>query len=135
MKVFILVGWHKGWNDRINPAFTGEYEKNLANFIRDIRKGLGVNDLPFVIAESGQGEPEEKHPRALALMKAQAAPAEYAEFQGNVAFVGTRNFWRVEAVSPTQEGYHWNSNAETYYLIGEAMRHAMKKLYEKKPTR
>jgi alpha-galactosidase len=128
-------GWHQGWNDRINQAFVDEYEKNMANFIRDVRKDLGVKDLPFVIAETGMTGPEEKHPRALALMKAQAAPAEYPEFQGNVAFVGTRNFWRAEAVSPTKQGYHWNSNAETYYLIGEAMGHAMKKLCEKKPAK
>ena len=34
--------------------------------------------------------PEEKNPRALSLMKAQAAVAEYPEFKGNVAFVKTQ---------------------------------------------
>ncbi|MFN6107114.1 MAG: hypothetical protein ACK5EA_22025 [Planctomycetaceae bacterium] len=28
------------------------------------------------------------------------------------------------------QGYHWNTNAETYYLIGEAMGQAMVKLLE-----
>jgi hypothetical protein len=42
-------GWHQGWNDRVNQAFNDEYEKNLANFIRDIRKDLGVKELPFVV--------------------------------------------------------------------------------------
>jgi hypothetical protein len=121
-------GWHQGWNDRVNQAFNDEYEKNMANFIRDIRKELGVKNLPFVIAETGMTGPDEKHPRALSLMKAQAAVAEYEEFKGNVAFVGTRDFWRAEANSPTKQGYHWNSNAETYYLIGDSMGHAMKKL-------
>ncbi|MBA4064404.1 MAG: sialate O-acetylesterase [Isosphaera sp.] len=121
-------GWHQGWNDRINQAFVDEYEKNMAHFIRDVRKDLGVPKLPFVIAESGQGGKDEKHPRALALMKAQAAPAGYEEFKGNVAFVSTTGFWRTEDVSPTKQGYHWNSNAETYYLIGEAMGRAMTKL-------
>lgn len=128
-------GWHQGWNDRVNQAFNDEYEKNLAHFIRDVRKDLGVKDLPFVIAETGMTGPEEKHPRALALMKAQAAVAEYVEFKGNVAFVSTRSFWRDKEVSPTAQGYHWNSNAETYYLIGEAMGTAMKKLCEKKRAR
>ena len=123
-------GWHQGWNDRINQAFNDEYEKNIANFIRDIRKDLGVKNLPFVIAETGMSGPEEKHPRALSLMKAQAAVAEYEEFKGNVAFVGTRSFWRDKEASPTGQAYHWNNNAETYYLIGEAMGHAMKKLCE-----
>jgi hypothetical protein len=126
-------GWHQGWNDRINQAFNDEYEKNMANFIRDIRKDLGVKDLPFVIAETGMTGPEEKHPRALSLMKAQAAVAEYKEFQGNVAFVATKAFWRDKEVSPTGQGYHWNTNAETYYLIGEAMGNAMKKLCGTKP--
>ena len=124
-------GWHQGWNDRVNQAFNDEYEKNMAHFIRDVRKDLGVKGLPFVIAETGMTGPDEKHPRALSLMKAQAAVAEYEEFKGNVAFVKTQSFWRKEEDSPTKQGYHWNTNAETYYLIGEAMGQAMKKLFEK----
>ncbi len=121
-------GWHQGWNDRINDKFNGEYESNMAHFIRDMRKELGVPMLPFVIAETGMNGPAETHPRALSLMKAQAAVAEHPEFKGNVAFVGTRSFWRSEEQSPSKQGYHWNTNAETYYLIGEAMGEAMKKL-------
>ncbi len=126
-------GWHQGWNDRINQVFNDEYEKNMANFIRDIRKDLGVKNLPFVIAETGMSGKDEKNPRALSLMKAQAVVAEYKEFKGNVAFVGTKEFWREKEVSPSGQGYHWNTNAETYYLIGEAMGIAMKKLCETKP--
>ena len=121
-------GWHQGWNDRVNQLFNNEYESNMAHFIRDIRKDLGIPKLPFVIAETGMTGPEEKHPRALSLMKAQAAVAEYEEFKGNVAFVGTSAFWRPVEQSPSGQGYHWNSNAETYYLIGESMGEAMKKL-------
>jgi alpha-galactosidase len=124
-------GWHQGWNDRVNQAFNDEYEKNMAHFIRDIRKDLGVKGLPFVIAETGMSGPDEKHPRALALMKAQAAVAGYEEFKGNVAFVSTKAFWRDKEISPTAQEYHWNTNAETYYLIGEAMGTAMKKLCDK----
>jgi hypothetical protein len=117
--------WHQGWNDRINNQFNAEYEANMANFIRDMRKDLGVAGLPFVIAESGMNGPEEKNPRALSLMKAQAAVADYPEFKGNVAFVGTKAFWRSKEESPTGQGYHWNTNAETYYLIGQAMGKSM----------
>ncbi len=115
------------WND--------EYEQNLANFIRDVRKDLGVQKLPFVIAETGMSGRGERHPRALSLMRAQAAVVQYTEFQGNVAFVGTRDFYRPPEDSPFSQGYHWNSNAETYYLIGEAMGTAMKQLCEKKPAK
>jgi hypothetical protein len=86
----------------------------------------------LVIAETGMDGPGETHPRALALMKAQAAVAKHSEFKGNVAFVGTRAFWRPEEQSPSQQGYHWNTNAETYYLIGEAMGEAIKKLLPRK---
>ena len=57
-----------------------------------------------------------------------SAVAEHKEFKGNVAFVSTRAFWRPKEQSPSGQGYHWNSNAETYYLIGEAMGEAMKRL-------
>jgi alpha-galactosidase len=93
-------GWHQGWNDRVNQAFNDEYEKNLACLIRDLRRDLGAERLPFVIAETGMTGPNETHPRALSLMKAQAAVAKYPEFQGNVAFVGTRDFWRAQEDSP-----------------------------------
>ncbi len=118
-------GWHQGWNDRIDQGFNDEYEKNLANFIRDVRKDLGVKDLPFVIAETGMSGREETHPRALSLMRAQAAVADYTEFKGNVAFVGTKDFYRPKEVSPSGQVYHWNCNAETFFLIGDAMGKAM----------
>jgi len=118
-------GWHQGWNDRINQAFNDEYEKNLANLIRDVRRDLGVKDLPFIIAETGMSGHEEKHPRALSLMRAQAAVADYEEFKGNVTFVGTRDFYRSKEVSPSGQAYHWNTNAESYFLIGNAMGQAM----------
>jgi Carbohydrate esterase, sialic acid-specific acetylesterase/PhoD-like phosphatase len=121
-------GWHQGWNDRINDKFNSEYESNMTHFIKDMRKDLGTPKLPFVIAETGMTGPEETHPRALSLMKAQEAVAGHPEFQGNVAFVGTRGFRRPQEQSPTQQGYHWNSNAETYYLIGQSMGRAMQQL-------
>ena len=121
-------GWHQGWNDRVNDKFNAEYETNMVHFIRDIRKDLDAPALPFVIAETGMGGAEETHPRALSLMKAQAAAAMHKELQGNVAFVKTTPFWRPKEQSPSGQNYHWNSNAETYYLIGEGMGEAMKRL-------
>ena len=48
-------------------------------------------------------------------LKAQAAVAEHSEFQGSVAFFGTRAFWRPQEQSPSGQAYHWNTNAESYY--------------------
>ena len=122
------IGWHQGWNDRVNQAFNDAYEENLSNLIRDLRKELEDPDLPFVIAETGMSGPDEKHPRALSLMAAQKAVAARPEFRGTVAFVPTQRFWRDETVSPSRQGYHWNSNAETYYLIGDGMGRSMLEL-------
>jgi hypothetical protein len=118
-------GWHQGWNDRINQAHNDAYEENMVHFIHDVRKEFDVSELPFVIAETGMSGHAETHPRALSLMRAQAAVAERDEFRGNVAFVGTKDFYREKDVSPSGQAYHWNNNAETYYLIGDAMAKAM----------
>jgi hypothetical protein len=61
-------------------------------------------------------------------MAAQKAVAERPEFRGPVAFVATRSFWRDEENSPSKQGYRWNSNAETFYLIGDGMGRAMLEL-------
>ncbi len=124
-------GWHQGWNDRVNESHVAEYEVNMANFIRDIRDDLGTPNLPFVLAETGMGGEGETNARALALMDAQAAmadPVKYPEFDGNVGFVRAREFWRDASVSPSSQGYHWNSNGETYHLIGDGMGDAISPL-------
>lgn len=71
----------------------------------------------------------------MSLMRAQAAVAKYEQFKGNVAFVETRDFYRPKEVSPSGQGYHWNTNAETYFLIGNGMGEAMSKLCEKRQER
>ena len=126
------LGWHQGWNDRVNQAHNDAYEKNMANFIRDVRKELAIEGLPFVIAETGMSGHKETHPRALSLMRAQAAVAKHEEFKGNVAFVGTKDFYRPPEISPSGQSYHWNSNAETYFLIGHGMGKAMIELAREK---
>jgi len=121
-------GWHQGWNDGCSAKDVAEYEKNMANFIRDVRKDLGVAKLPFVIAGSGFGGWGQTIDRRLGVMKAQAAMVGYPEFKGNVKYVETRSFFRDGPVSPRPIRYHWCCNAESYYLIGEGMGKAMVEL-------
>ena len=64
-------------------------------------------------------------------MKAQANVAKLDEFRDNVAFVGTKEFYRPKEQSPSGQAYHWNSNAETYYLIGDSMGKAMLRLMQR----
>ena len=126
------IGWHQGFNDRLNGSFRAQYEANIADFIRDIRKDLDAPGLPFVIATTGMN-PLYRESRNLELHRAQtsvADPEQYPAFAGNVAAVDTRGFWREHHQSPRPDGPHWNQNGESYFLIGEAMGKAMVELVQ-----
>jgi len=132
-KGFEIVGfgWHQGWNDRIDQKAVDAYEKNMENFIRDIRKDLGREKLPFVIANTGMGgwkivgNYKAKVEKLMVAQLALADAKKYPEFKGNVAGVETRDFWREREVSPSKQDFHWNRNWETLYLIGKGMGEAM----------
>ena len=131
-RLAVLSGfaWHQGWNDSVNQSFNDHYQENLARMIKDLRKDLQLPLLPFVIAETGMSGVNETHPRAVSLMKAQAAVAKMPEFVGNVSFVPTRTYFRPKEESPSGQSYHWNTNAQTYFLIGDGMGKAMIKLVQ-----
>jgi len=118
------IGWHQGWNDRVTPAFAAAYEANMENFIKDVRAELGLPNLPFSISTTGMGggTPDS------AVEFAQLAMEDYdkyPEFTGNTAVDDTRPHWRDVSVSPSDQSYHWNRNAETYCLIGQGMGEGM----------
>lgn len=121
-------GWHQGWNDGLNKKSVAEYEENLAHLIRDLRKAWKKPELPVVIAVSGFGGRKQKIDRRLGIIAAQHGVAKREEFKKTVKSVETRDFFRPPAESPSRQGYHWNGNAETYYLIGESMGKAMLEL-------
>ena len=121
-------GWHQGWNDGCSANDVAQYEKNMVNLIRDVRKDLGIGKLPIVIGGSGFGGWGQTVSRRLGVMKAQEAAANRPEFKGNVQYVETRSFFRDGPVSPRPIRYHWCCNAESYYLIGEGMGKAMVEL-------
>lgn len=126
-------GWHQGWNDGCNKAATAEYEKNMANFIRDVRKDLGVKDLPFVIANTGQNGSKTKGTFAtLCQMQMDIGdPEKHPEFKGTVKSIDTRPFKAPEERSPSGFGYHWNHSGESHYKVGDAMGKAMVELLKK----
>lgn len=111
--------WFQGWNDMISEEAVAEYEQNLANMIKDVRKALRVPNLPVVIGETGNCD-------NMRFRKAQGAVAKRPEFKGTVAFVETESFRRPKEESPnTGHGHHWFGNAESYLLIGTAFGQAM----------
>ncbi len=123
--------WHQGWNDGLSHGPVAEYEENLANLIKDIRKEWKTPDLPIAIAVSGFGGWNQKIDRRLGIIVAQHAIAKRKEFKGTAASVETRDFFRPREESPSGQGYHWNGNAGTYYRIGDRLGRAMVKLIEK----
>jgi len=132
----IGFGWHQGWNDGCNDALTAEYEKNMTNFIKDVRKELGVPNLPFVIANTGQNGRSEKANQGrfgtlCEIQMGMGDPEKHPEFAGTVTSVETRDFKRPTEQSPSHFGYHWNHNGETHFLIGQAMGEAMVTLLKK----
>jgi hypothetical protein len=125
---FAGFGWHQGFNDALDKEMTAEYEKNMVNFINDVRKDLGVKDLPFVIANTGMA-PESK---LCEIQMAVGDARKHPEFAGTVASVDTRGFKRNTEQSPSHFGYHWNHSGESHYLVGDAMGQAMVRLLEKR---
>lgn len=138
-QTLVGFGWHQGWNDRINQQAVDAYERHLVHLIKDLRRDLDVAALPFVIANSGFDGWEiparyrakvEKH---LAAQLAVGDFAKYPAFQGNVATVETRDFFRPSEQSPSRQAFHWSRNWETFYLIGEHLGQAMIRLLEQAP--
>ncbi|MCH7225128.1 sialate O-acetylesterase [Haloferula sp. A504] len=117
------IGWHQGFNDKVNPDFSAEYKDNLPDLISDLRGEFGKPDLPFAIASSGMtAAPVEAFPYSgySLVEKAQlwvAGVAQPAETQSS----DTRPFWEAVADSPMDQGYHWNQNARSYFRIGQAL--------------
>ena len=114
--------WYQGWNDGVNPkAAIPEYEQNLTHLIHDVRKEFGVPRLPVIVGEL-TGAWVDAPKEWTALRDAQAAVARRPEFKDNVLFVPTRDFVRKAEDSPNPgHGHHEFGNAETYFLVGDAL--------------
>jgi Tol biopolymer transport system component len=123
--------WYHGWNDGVDPKnAVPEYERNLVNLIKDVRKEFDAPRLPVVIGEL-TGPWKVAPPEWTKLRLAQRKAAERAEFKGSVLFVETHDFVRRPEDSPNPgHGHHEFGNAETYFLVGEALGKGMVKLLE-----
>ena len=105
--------WFQGWNDMVDgstyptrgqPGSYDTYSKNLAYFIRDVRRDLKAPKLPFVIGVMGAGGPIAKYGQEQKryagihgeFRNAMAAPAKLPEFKGNVTAVFTENYWDLQ---------------------------------------
>ena len=142
------IVWHQGFNDVINGELKAndyaDYKKWLQMFIKDLRKDLNAPDAPFVIGELSTGG----IPNRGTFQAAQAAAADLPEFQGNVIFVPTAEYYYTKAQELFEKGYwkgtdeqkaeweavgndrpyHYLGSGKTYYLKGQAFGRAILKL-------
>ena len=129
-----FVWWH-GWNDFCDAKLVPEYEKNLINLIHDVRNDLKAPKLPVVIGDlTGPWLKGAKDFPAAAssIKKSQKAVAAKQEFKGTVVCVETGDFVRKPEDSPNPaHGHHEFGNAETYFLVGDALGKAALKLMPK----
>ena len=127
--------WWQGHKDSGNPVHIANYERNLVNLIKRVRKEFDAPKAPFVVATVGF-HGDEMPDQYKGIFKAQLAVSgesgKHPEFKGNVLSIDTRPFWRKAEVSPQNQDYHYNRNAETYYLVGESIGRAMTRLMEGK---
>jgi alpha-galactosidase len=117
--------WWQGHKDAgISKA---DYEQHLVNLIQDLRKDLDAPQMRVAIATVGFSG-YDMNPQYQEIHAAQIAasdPVQHPELSGQVATVDTRAFWLPMGSSPTGTGYHYNHNAETYVLTGDALGRAM----------
>ncbi len=126
--------WYQGWNDGVNPSHAiPAYETNLVNLIKDLRQEFHTPQLPVVIGEL-TGPWVEAPPEWTTLRRAQEAAPNRPEFAGNVLFVLTHDFVRKPEDSPNPgHGHHEFGNAETCFLVGDALGRGILHLLEKHP--
>ncbi len=129
--------WWQGHKDQSEPH-ASRYEFNMVNFINEVREYYETRypdnispNAPFVLATigfngwalSGAG---------LTVANGQLAVSgetgNYPEFEGNVKTVESRDYWREVAQSPGNQGHHYNNNAWTYMMVGDALGRAMAEL-------
>lgn len=126
--------WWQGDRDARNKKRRKNYERHLVNLINDIRDDFDVPDLPVGVATVGTGG-HDMESDYLKILKAQMAvsdPGQHPKLAENVFSVDTRDFWRSAENSPSRQGYHYNRNAETYMLVGDALGREMVRLLEGK---
>ncbi|MEC8162516.1 MAG: sialate O-acetylesterase [Planctomycetota bacterium] len=123
--------WFQGWNDAFGPEKArSEYAKNLVCLIRDVREEFKSPHLPVVVGELGNGGLK-VGANIVAIREAQRAAVATESIKDNASFVSTTAFARAAEDSPNKtHGHHWFGNAESYFLIGDALGRAMVELMD-----
>jgi Carbohydrate esterase, sialic acid-specific acetylesterase len=120
-----FVFW-QGEKDGGSAVHAGHYEKNLVQFIKQLRKDFDAPDAKFVLATLGEATKGGGGNGGMILdahLAVDGNKGKHAEFKGNVATVYS---------NPLSNGGsgngHYGNNAGTYMNVGEAMGREMVKL-------
>ncbi len=130
-KPFRIAGfvWQQGWNDMIDADATAEYADNLELLAKDLRADLKSPKMPIVVGELGNGGEATPGSGMDTFRKQQELGTSRISL---ASFVKTSAFARDPEMSPNPgHGHHWSGNAESYFLIGDALGNAMIKLIPK----
>jgi hypothetical protein len=116
----------QGAKDAGSAENASRYEKNLVQFIKQLRLDFEAPDAKFVVATLGQTKKGAKGNEGKIIAAQLAVDGEagnYEEFEGNVATVYSNPFCHGGSANS-----HYGGNSETYMDIGEAMGKAMAEL-------
>lgn len=120
-------GWFQGWNDGASDDYLNEYESNLYHLVNDVRNDLATQDLPVVIASSGQGGYESigdlwvQSMQNIVSVAQETVGCDDNLYGGKAGFVNSKPYYLNRSASPEDAIYHFNNNALTYLNIGKAM--------------
>lgn len=136
--------WFQGFNDMFGAE--NEYASNLKHLITDVRRDLGVPNLPFVIGALGQNGSKPATGGMEVVQKAQLSMNEVPAYKGNVKAIRTDVLYdkAAEDLFPTWQKnfeqwkltggdrpYHYLGSAIWFTRIGHAMGEAMNELLPK----
>jgi hypothetical protein len=115
-------------------AYATQYEDRLEDLINALRSEFNAPTAPFVVGTVGFGggnwAPGSSGDTIYNAQLNVSNPTLYPAFENNVGSVDTTGYWRPTSESPGSQGFHYNNNAETYTLVGDAMARKMIELVE-----
>lgn len=121
------LAWFQGWNDGAEETYLEEYESNLKLFMEDVRRDLGQDQLPIIIASAGQGGYEISSDSWVRSMQERVSLAQENvgcdddTYGGRVGFVDSKKFYYPADQSPENAIHHYNGNALTYLQVGKSL--------------